>query len=63
MKGNMNDFVVYDVYDNLIGYFEDLDELSRFFNRKKNSLKYRLSRQDIVEVQDDKVYKIYKVEV
>lgn len=59
----MNDFIVYDIYDNIIGYFANLDDLAKYFNRRKRSLKYRLARQEVVEIQDDKIYKIYKIEV
>lgn len=56
----MEYYVIYDKNDNLIAFCEDLDELSKFVNRRKKELKYRFKSKNIFCIQVPKLLKIYK---
>lgn len=56
----MEYYVIYDKNDNLIAYCENLDELSKFVNRRKKELKYRFKNRDLFNVQVPNLLKIYK---
>ena len=56
----MEYYVVYDKYDNLIAYCDNLDELSNFVHRRKKELKYRFKTKNLYYIQIPKVLKIYK---
>ena len=56
----MEYYVIYDVNDNIIALCEDLDELSKFVNRRKKELKYRLKNKNIYYIEVPKILKIYK---
>ncbi len=56
----MEYYVIYDNNDNLIALCEDLDELSKFVNRRKRELKYRFKNKDIFYIQVPNLLKIYK---
>lgn len=56
----MEYYVIYDVNDNVIALCEDLDELSKFVNRRKKELKYRFKNKDIYYIEVPKILKIYK---
>lgn len=56
----MEYYVIYDKNDNLIALCEDLDELSKFVNRRKKELKYRFKNKDIFYIQVPNLLKIYK---
>lgn len=53
-------FVIYDLYDNIVAYLDSLDELASFTNRRKKQLKYCFKNKNKVQLQDKKVYYIYK---
>ena len=40
-------YVIYDKNDNLIAYCEDIEELSKFVNRRKKELKYRFKNKNL----------------
>lgn len=56
----MNYYVVYDKDDNIIALCDDLDELSKFVNRRKKELKYRFKDRDMYYIQVPNLLKIYK---
>ena len=56
----MEYFVVYDLYDNILAYCDDYEELSKCVNRRKKELKYRFKNKDMLFVQLPFVLKIYK---
>lgn len=56
----MEYYVIYDKNDNLIAFCEDLDELSKFVNRRKKELKYRFKSKNIFCIQIPNLLKIYK---
>lgn len=56
----MEYYVIYDINDNIIALCEDLDELSKFVNRRKKELKYRLKNKSIYYIEVPKILKIYK---
>jgi len=53
-------YVIYDKNDNLLAYCENLDELSKFVNRRKKELKYRFKDKNIFNIQVPVLLKIYK---
>ena len=53
-------YVIYDKNDNLIAYCENLDELSKFVNRRRKELKYRFKSKQVFNIQIPKFLKIYK---
>lgn len=53
-------FVIYDKNDNIIALCEDLDELSKFVNRRKKELKYRFKNKNLFYIQVPNLLKIYK---
>ncbi len=53
-------FVAYDLYDNIVAYFDDLDELSSFVRRRKKQLKYKFKTQNVVIIESKPILKIYK---
>ena len=57
-------FIVYDYNDNVIAYIDNLDELSRFVNRRKRQLKYDLKTRPYVQIQDGicNTLKVYRFE-
>ena len=56
----MDYFIVYDKNDNIIALCEDLDELSKFVNRRKKELKYRFKSKNIYNILVPNLLKIYK---
>ena len=56
----MEYFVIYDKDDNLIAFCENLDELSKFVDRRKKELKYRFKNKNIFYIQIPNLLKIYK---
>ena len=56
----MEYFVIYDKSDNIVAFCEDLDELSKFVNRRKKELKYRLKNKNTFQIQVPFVLTIYK---
>ena len=56
----MEYYVIYDNNDDLIAFCENLDELSRFVNRRKKELKYRFKNKNIFCIEIPKLLKIYK---
>lgn len=56
----MEYFVIYDKSDNIVAFCEDLDELSRFVNRRKKELKYRLKNKNTFQIQVPFLLTIYK---
>lgn len=56
----MDYYVVYDKDDNIIALCYDLDELSKFVNRRKKELKYRFKDRDMYYIQVPNLLKIYK---
>ena len=53
-------FIIYDNDDNIIALCDNLDELSKFVDRRKKELKYRFKNKDVVFVEVPKILKIYK---
>lgn len=53
-------YVIYDKNDNIIAYCDNIDELSKFVNRRKKELKYRFKDRDIFNIQVPNLLKIYK---
>ena len=53
-------YVIYDKNDNIIALCEDLDELSKFVNRRKKELKYRFKNKNLFYIQVPNLLKIYK---
>jgi len=53
-------YVVYDKDDNIIALCDDLDELSKFVNRRKKELKYRFKDRNMYYIQVPNLLKIYK---
>lgn len=56
----MEYYVIYDKNDNLIAYCENIDELSKFVNRRKKELKYRFKDRDLFNIEVPNWLKIYK---
>lgn len=56
----MDYYVVYDKDDNIIALCDDLDELSKFVNRRKKELKYRFKDRNMYYIQVPNLLKIYK---
>lgn len=56
----MDYYVIYDKNDNLIALCENLDELSKFVNRRKKELKYRFKDRNIFHIQVPNLLTIYK---
>lgn len=56
----MDYYVVYDKDDNIIALCDNLDELSKFVNRRKKELKYRFKDRDMYYIQVPNLLKIYK---
>lgn len=57
----MEYYVIYDLDDNIISYCDNLDELSRFTNRRKKHLKYNFKERNLVYYLYFNTYrKIYK---
>ena len=56
----MEYYVIYDKDDNLIAFCEDLDELSKFVDRRRRELKYRFKNKNILYIQVPNLLKIYK---
>lgn len=59
-KEQLDYYVVYDKDDNIIALCDDLDELSKFVNRRKKELKYRFKDRDMYYIQIPNLLKIYK---
>lgn len=53
-------FVLYDLNDNIIAYFDCLEELAIFFNRRVRQLRYEFKERDFIYIQDNNVFKVYK---
>ena len=53
-------FVVYDYWNNIVAYIDDIDELSKFVNRRKRQLVYKFKTQDCVYIEDENILKVYK---
>lgn len=53
-------FVVYDNYDNIIAYCDNLEELSKLVNRNKKYLKFYLKDKDFTYIQKPSLLKVYK---
>lgn len=56
----MEYYVIYDKYDNLVAYCENIEELSNFVNRRKRELKYRFKNKNVFNIQVPNLLKIYK---
>ena len=56
----MEYFVIYDKNDNVVALCENLEELSRFVNRRKKELKYRFKNKNLFYIQVPSLLKIYK---
>ena len=56
----MEYYVIYDKDDNLLAFCENLDELSKFVNRRKKELKYRFKSKDTFCIEVPNLLKIYK---
>lgn len=57
----MEYYVIYDLDDNIVSYCDNLDELSKFTNRRKKHLKFNLKdRNFIYYLYFDTYRKIYK---
>ena len=56
----MEYYIVYDKNDNIIAYCENIEELSKFVNRRKKELKYRFKDRNIFNIQIPNLLKIYK---
>ena len=56
----MEYYVIYDKDDNIIAYCEDIDELSKFVNRRKKELKYRFKNKNIFNIEVPNLLRIYK---
>lgn len=56
----MEYYVIYDKDDNLLAFCENLEELSKFVNRRKKELKYRLKSKDTFCIEVPRLLKIYK---
>lgn len=56
----MEYYVIYDKNDNVIALCENLDELSKFVNRRKKELKYRFKNRDVYYIEVPSLLKIYK---
>lgn len=56
----MEYYVIYDKNDNIVAYCENLEELSKFVNRRKKELKYRFKNRDLFNIQVPNLLKIYK---
>lgn len=53
-------YVIYDKNDNLVAYCENIDELSKFVNRRKKELKYRFKNRNLFNIEVPNLLKIYK---
>lgn len=54
-------YVIYDLEDNIVAYCDNLEELSRFTNRRKREFKYRFKDRDVLlYLYYDTYRKIYK---
>lgn len=53
-------YVIYDKDDNLVAYCENIDELSKFVNRRRRELKYRFKNKNIFNIEVPSLLKIYK---
>lgn len=53
-------FVVYDYWDHIVAYIDDIDELSDFVNRRKRQLVYKFKTQDCVYIEGENILKVYK---
>ena len=53
-------YVIYDKDDNLIAYCENIDELSKFVNRRKKELKYRFKNRNLFNIEVPNLLRIYK---
>ncbi len=51
---------MYDKEDNILAFCDNLDELSKFVNRRKKELKYRFKNKNLVYVQVPNLLKLYK---
>lgn len=64
-----NYFVVYDLEDYIVGYFEDYKSLSNFFNKSIDSMQSSVSKflknkiDRIISNYDSKAYKVYKFKI
>lgn len=56
----MEYYVIYDKNDNIIAFCENLEELSKFVNRRKKELKYRFKNKDVYNIEVPRLLKIYK---
>ena len=56
----MEYYVIYDKNDNVVALCENLEELSRFVNRRKKELKYRFKNKNLFYIQVPSLLKIYK---
>lgn len=56
----MEYYVIYDKNDNLVAYCENLDELSKFVNRRKKELKYRFKNRNLFNIEVPNLLRIYK---
>ncbi len=56
----MEYYVIYDKNDNIVALCEDLEELSKFVNRRKKELKYRLKNANTYCIEIPILLKIYK---
>lgn len=56
----MEYYVIYDKNDEIIAFCENLDELSKFVNRRKKELKYRFKNKNVYNIQIPNLLKIYK---
>lgn len=53
-------FVIYDLRDNIVAYIDSLDELAKYFGRRKKQFAYKFKQKNVVQVQTNTVYKVYK---
>lgn len=53
-------FVLYDLEDNIIAYFDCIEELAIFVNRRVRQLRYEFKERNFVYIQDKNVFKVYK---
>ena len=53
-------YVIYDKDDNLVAYCENIDELSKFVNRRKKELKYRFKNRNLFNIEVPNLLRIYK---
>ena len=57
----MEYYVIYDLKDNLIAFFDTLEELALFTNLRKKQLKYKLKEREFIYYTYENTYrKIYK---